>query len=295
MLANNTIEDTEVAQWADYYPFGMVHRRSRTLADDNQRLYSGKEFENDFGLDWYNYGARFYDAQIGRFLSADRLSSEFPYWSHYAYAANRPTTFIDLDGLEPALYVSAYNGTSNQSSGYIQAKKMMGERPNPSVVNALQKNELKLAKTSAITISCIAPIARIAYLGYSAAAIQGFNTTAAAFEVVGVQGPLLMKATSELLGGDIEGNTLPTQILYEVGANKTASITDLAIDITSIVKGANPQTGTDILNLVNDILGTYQDGTKVQESTIKQSEQQKQAQNNQHQKEETPDNKEKKQ
>ncbi|MFW5757898.1 MAG: RHS repeat-associated core domain-containing protein [Bacteroidota bacterium] len=41
------------------------------FAEDNRYLYNGNELQDDFGLDWYDYGARFYDGQIGRFHSVD--------------------------------------------------------------------------------------------------------------------------------------------------------------------------------------------------------------------------------
>ncbi|MCD4794029.1 MAG: DUF6443 domain-containing protein, partial [Bacteroidales bacterium] len=68
-------DQDEVEQDDSYYPFGMSisDLSESTLADidKNKYLYNGKELQEDFGLDWYDYGARFYDAQLGRWHVVD--------------------------------------------------------------------------------------------------------------------------------------------------------------------------------------------------------------------------------
>lgn len=65
----------------------------------------------------YDYGYRFYDPQIGRFHSIDRLAEKFSYMTPYQYASNNPVTLIELDGLEgvtPETPEEETNGTSER-------------------------------------------------------------------------------------------------------------------------------------------------------------------------------------
>jgi RHS repeat-associated protein len=62
-----------------------------------------KEFSDGLGLEMYEYKFRFYDHQIGRFISQDRLAEKYAYYSPYQFAGNQVPNAIDLDGLEPYL------------------------------------------------------------------------------------------------------------------------------------------------------------------------------------------------
>ena len=95
------LEDEEVLRRTHYYPFGMT--MDLPLFEDfndpeNGYLYNGKELNEDFGLDWLAYGARFYDSSIGKFHSTDRFAEKYSSISPYQYGANNPIRNIDVNG-----------------------------------------------------------------------------------------------------------------------------------------------------------------------------------------------------
>ncbi|MCU0432387.1 MAG: RHS repeat-associated core domain-containing protein [Bacteroidia bacterium] len=78
----------------DYYAFG---KKLREYVNQKERYqYSGKERDEETGLDYF--GARFYDANVGRFLSIDPLESKYYFQSTYAFAANNPVCLVDING-----------------------------------------------------------------------------------------------------------------------------------------------------------------------------------------------------
>ena len=76
-----------------------------TASVDLPNKFIGKERDTDFGLDWDYFGARYYDAVVGRFLSVDPQADRFSSFSPYNYALNSPIRVIDPDGESPVVVV----------------------------------------------------------------------------------------------------------------------------------------------------------------------------------------------
>jgi RHS repeat-associated protein len=103
-LGSATVEldhTAAVISYEEYHPFGTTaYRSGRNSVEISLKRYryAGKERDEETGL--YYYGARYYAAWLARFVSVDPLKDEYPFYTPYQYAGNKPINSIDLDGLE---------------------------------------------------------------------------------------------------------------------------------------------------------------------------------------------------
>ena len=95
VIGNPTNSGGKVEERNDYYPFGGL---IADLGSVQPYKYNGKELDTKKGLNWYDYGARMYDAALGRFTTTDRFAEKYYSMSSYQYGANNPVGNIDVNG-----------------------------------------------------------------------------------------------------------------------------------------------------------------------------------------------------
>ncbi len=101
---NGMIEETN-----HYYPFGVLFGES---VDKNKQRYkyNGKELDRLLSLDWYDYGARWYDPVLARWHAVDPLADKYPDVSPYVYCNNNAVNAVDPDGRKVIIWYKDKHG-----------------------------------------------------------------------------------------------------------------------------------------------------------------------------------------
>ncbi len=165
VVAGNIIEEDH------YYSFGLkiAAISSRKLGDagegklSNPYLYNDKEMlDEDAGLNWYDYGFRNYDPQIGRFMQLDPLTDDYPELTPYQYASDDPITNIDIDGLEGDGSVGGLSSDFFQGSKSIMQAEVVVTTTFKAIKPAETTAQLaRIAKLSLIAIKVAAIVTKV--------------------------------------------------------------------------------------------------------------------------------------
>jgi RHS repeat-associated protein len=115
-----------VIGYDDYDPWGYPLAQ-RTKAIPNAYLqgasknkFTGKERDDEFGLNLDYFGARYYDSQIGRWPTVDPLGLKHPGMTPYNYVLNNPLRLIDPDGKQVDFYDMLLIDQGLREKGYSE-------------------------------------------------------------------------------------------------------------------------------------------------------------------------------
>jgi RHS repeat-associated protein len=142
-----------------YYPFGLKHGSYNStkqefepdpapIGGDRTRLvqvpnsgyqyqYNGKEWQDELGLDVYDYGFRNYDAPLGRWFNIDPLSEKSYQVTPFSYVQNSPLIKIDIAGLT--------DYTLNKKTGEVKQVGEHNDDPDR-ILKTNRKGEVKYKK-----------------------------------------------------------------------------------------------------------------------------------------------------
>ncbi len=149
-------QQLKIVEQNHYYPFGLRHtnysggkmqvvkeQELKRMAPTPEELlsykykYNGKEWQDELGLNMYDYGARNYDAAIGRWMNVDPLAERRDNWSIFSYCLNNPILRFDYKGCT--------DFTFNKKTGEVKQIGEKNDEPDR-ILKTNRKGEIKYNK-----------------------------------------------------------------------------------------------------------------------------------------------------
>jgi len=269
--SSNTVTDMDgaVVESTEFYPFGRPRYEERG-AFDSAYKYTGKELDRESGLMYY--GARYYDAVVGRFVSVDPLYVEvngvdeetfqeflcYPQEVNlYAYVLNRPINAIDPSGGKSfsAIVSTLARATAEQGiSDALGSFDFSFYREPVKPVTTLEGLILHLAFDSKISFQFKgdwkAYAAKMSGAMVKKAVIMGTGRNPGGIVAANVLGYMVSKGMKEHLSGEVDINKTIRTLAYE---RYFRFDTEQAVDAFASTSSGTLQ---DMLNLngVGDVL-----------------------------------------
>lgn len=131
----NGAQVVAIKEQSHYYPFGLKHQNynvdyleyqeiegeielyppiSPTGKLANNYKYNSKEFQDELGLNFYDYGARNYDPILGRWINIDPLAENNYSLTPFNYCVNNPNIYIDPDGRDNDYFYDSATGETTE-------------------------------------------------------------------------------------------------------------------------------------------------------------------------------------
>ncbi len=225
-------------QISGYYPFGMLSENYQAGGTDNKYLYNGKELQNDevagVKLDWYDYGARFYDASIGRWHVVDPLAEDYYSLSPYGYCAGNPIAYRDENGEWINFVVGAVVGAATDYALQVATNYVEGKTGTDAWTDVSASSIVVSAGAGAIGVGVATKVTKamkVAKLakGMKTAVTVGSevvtDAAASATNQLVTTGEIDLKDVAiDATVGQIVGNTVSKAVKNKAQASKTAKV-----------------------------------------------------------------------
>jgi RHS repeat-associated protein len=219
-----------------YYPFGLKHNNYNSskmlyvkegtmekqkplppyMAMSYNYKYNGKEYQDELGLNMYDYGARFYDPARAGWSTIDPLAEKMRRWSPYNYTFDNPMRFTDPDGMGPDDVIL---GGADKQKALVELQK--------SVQGQLNLSMDANGKVSYTNVQGVTPNADAQQL---ATAVDDHSITVN----VTAENTYTTPANSLYVGGAMMGNTVTTETNYVGEVKKTGGVIDSYEEVTKV-------------------------------------------------------------
>ena len=128
----------EILEEDHYYPFGLKHKgynaenyvfaslgegpvelipTNPNALETYKYKFGGFEYQDEFNINVYDFGARNYDPALGRWMNMDPLAEQMRRHSPYNFAFNNPIYWIDPDGMMPVASIGSTDDWINNGDG----------------------------------------------------------------------------------------------------------------------------------------------------------------------------------
>ena len=156
MTFDSTLNTSNIVQANSYYPSGALVtdvqtsiQLGSTSGGVQTHKFLGKELDRMYGLDWYDLGARRYDAAAETFWAMDPLCEQYYHINPYAYCAGDPVNYVDTDG-------RIIRVANNRTNGIEDVAKIAATSIGCQVVSHLiSQKDVYTLKSTFLTISSI--------------------------------------------------------------------------------------------------------------------------------------------
>ena len=201
-----------------YYPFGGVYAGTGNV---QPYRYNGKELDAKKGLNWYDYGARHYDAALGRFMTVDPMAEKMYSWSPYNYCLNNPEKYIDKDGNLP--WVAGAIGGGLDYLFQVAGNRYQGKSWGDSFTDIDMKSVLVSAATSMTGVG----LSNVVSKGLTLSRVAQASTRAA--QIAKVAGEVTVDATLSVtsqmvMDGEVSAKKVATDIITGQIASRSGNM-----------------------------------------------------------------------